>query len=274
MRSGAFTGANQSLRPLRAGRRRHAVSRRNRRHADGGADPFAARAAAGRIHDRRRPHADQDRRAHRRGHQQGSAQLIQQGLFREDLFFRLNVVPLRLPPLRERGEDIPDLIRHFFAQGEKRRPAAQDARHRRWNAEAHRWPGNVRELENLARRLAALHPGRDHAAPSTANWQPPNRDLGRQWRRRRRSTISAAPSKHLSSLFRPQRALPPPGLYHRILQEVEVPLLTICAGGHPRQPDPRRGSAGPQSQHAAQEDPRSGVRSRLRQWQPRWQLRI
>src|SRR5437879_4759233 len=45
--------------------------------------------------------------------------LIQQGLFREDLFFRLNVVPLRLPPLRERIEDVPDLIRHFFTQAER-----------------------------------------------------------------------------------------------------------------------------------------------------------
>ena len=52
-------------------------------------------------------------------------QLIQQGLFREDLFFRLNVVPLRLPPLRERTEDIPDLIRHFFAQVEREGLAAQ-----------------------------------------------------------------------------------------------------------------------------------------------------
>ena len=60
-------------RPLRAGRRRHAVPRRDRRHADGGADAAVARAAAGRIHHGRRPHADQDRRAHHRRHQQGSA---------------------------------------------------------------------------------------------------------------------------------------------------------------------------------------------------------
>ena len=51
--------------------------------------------------------------------------LIQQGLFREDLFFRLNVVPLRLPPLRERLEDVPDLIRHFLVRGVARGPAAQ-----------------------------------------------------------------------------------------------------------------------------------------------------
>ena len=60
-------------RPFRAGRGRHAVPRRDRRHADGGADAAAARVAAGRIHHRRRPHADQDRRAHHRRDQQGSA---------------------------------------------------------------------------------------------------------------------------------------------------------------------------------------------------------
>src|ERR1700691_6173673 len=86
-------------------------------------------------------------------------QLIQQGLFREDLFFRLNVVPLRLPPLRERTEDIPDLIRHFFQRGvsEGLPPKSLD------NAAMERlrhysWPGNVRELENLTRRIAALYP--------------------------------------------------------------------------------------------------------------------
>ena len=61
-RAGAHRG------PLPAGRGRHAVPRRDRRHADGGADPPAARAAGGRVHHRRRPHADQDRRAHHRRH--------------------------------------------------------------------------------------------------------------------------------------------------------------------------------------------------------------
>ena len=55
-------------------------------------------------------------------------QLIRQGLFREDLFFRLNVVPIRLPPLRERTDDIPDLVRHFLAHGRARRPAGEDDR--------------------------------------------------------------------------------------------------------------------------------------------------
>src|SRR6187200_672919 len=84
---------------------------------------------------------------------------IQNGLFREDLFFRLNVVPLRLPPLRERVEDLPDLARHFFMLVEKeglaRKQLDADAMDR---LKRYRWPGNVRELENLVRRLAALYP--------------------------------------------------------------------------------------------------------------------
>src|ERR671938_901074 len=85
--------------------------------------------------------------------------LIQQGLFREDLFFRLNVVPLRLPPLRERVEDVPDLIRHFFVQAEREGlPIKQLDQAALDRLKRYRWPGNVRELENLARRLAALYP--------------------------------------------------------------------------------------------------------------------
>ncbi len=85
--------------------------------------------------------------------------LIQQGLFREDLFFRLNVVPLRLPPLRERTEDVPDLLRHFFTLAERDGlPAKQVDQAALDRLRHYRWPGNVRELENLSRRLAALYP--------------------------------------------------------------------------------------------------------------------
>ena len=91
--------------------------------------------------------------------------LIQQGLFREDLFFRLNVVPLRLPPLRERTEDIPDLIRHFFLHGRAGRPAAQaDRSGRARTAEALSLAGQcARTGKSRAPAGGALSAGNDHA---------------------------------------------------------------------------------------------------------------
>ncbi len=85
-------------------------------------------------------------------------QAIRQGQFREDLFYRLNVVPIRLPPLRERSEDIIDLARHFLSDG-----VAPGDQVKALDAQAqqrlrdHTWPGNVRELENLMRRIAVLY---------------------------------------------------------------------------------------------------------------------
>src|SRR4029079_1388460 len=87
-------------------------------------------------------------------------QLIQQGLFREDLYYRLNVVPLRLPPLRERVEDIPDLVRHFLRKAEEEGLPPKTLDNEALDMlRRHRWPGNVRELENLIRRLAVLQSG-------------------------------------------------------------------------------------------------------------------
>ncbi|MBX6424706.1 MAG: nitrogen regulation protein NR(I) [Variibacter sp.] len=155
--------------------------------------------------------------------------LIQQGLFREDLFFRLNVVPLRLPPLRERSEDVPDLMRHFLAQAER-----EGLPPKRIDPEAlerlkrYRWPGNVRELENLARRLAALYPHEvitaaaidaelNQPVPTPAASPEPEESL------------TAAVERHLARYFAGfQGRLPPPGLYHRILREVEQPLLSAA----------------------------------------------
>jgi DNA-binding NtrC family response regulator len=90
------------------------------------------------------------------GSKQDLRQLVTQGTFREDLFYRLNVIPVQLPPLRERTEDIPLLIDHFFrryfrARGKEAKPmspAMLDAFMR------YPWPGNVRELENACERIA------------------------------------------------------------------------------------------------------------------------
>src|SRR3974377_1257646 len=156
--------------------------------------------------------------------------LIQQGLFREDLFFRLNVVPLRLPPLRERTEDIPDLIRHFFAlvarEGLPLKQIDQAAVDR---LRRHRWPGNVRELENLARRLAALYPQETITAAvvDAELSQPALAAPGES--REGDENLSNAVERYLSRYFSAfDEGLPPPGLYHRLLREVEGPLLSAA----------------------------------------------
>jgi two-component system nitrogen regulation response regulator GlnG len=156
-------------------------------------------------------------------------QLIQQGLFREDLFFRLNVVPLRLPPLRERTEDIPDLIRHFFTLIEREGlPAKQIDQAALERLKRHRWPGNVRELENLARRLAALYPQETiTSAVIDAELSQPSLSPGDNYRGD--ENLANAVERHLARYFSGfDEGLPPPGLYHRILREVEAPLLTAA----------------------------------------------
>jgi two-component system, NtrC family, nitrogen regulation response regulator GlnG len=85
--------------------------------------------------------------------------LVDQGLFREDLFYRLNVVTLVLPPLRERKEDIADLASAFLIRARKEGlPEKQLDRSAIDLMVAYDWPGNVRELENVIRRLSALSP--------------------------------------------------------------------------------------------------------------------
>ena len=87
------------------------------------------------------------------------SEMISEGLFREDLYYRLNVIPIILPPLRERVEDIKLLVDHFLNINEKKglgkKIMSNDAIEKLMN---HDWPGNVRELENTIRRLVALHP--------------------------------------------------------------------------------------------------------------------
>jgi two-component system, NtrC family, nitrogen regulation response regulator GlnG len=167
---------------------------------------------------------------------------IQQGAFREDLFFRLNVVPIRLPPLRERLEDIPDLVRAFFQRGSSEglpvktfEPAAME-RLRRYP-----WPGNVRELENLTRRLAALYPQEvigeglietELSAGASPLFPPPAAgDEGRKRVAPAAAQIAgdgfdAAMERAVSDLFHSfGGANPQVGLYHRVLHDLEAPLI-------------------------------------------------
>jgi two-component system nitrogen regulation response regulator GlnG len=161
--------------------------------------------------------------------------LINQGLFREDLYYRLNVVPLRLPPLRERSEDIADLTRHFFAEGEKSGlPAKRITREGIEMMRRYAWPGNVRELENLVRRLAALYP-QDEIGPEILDQElssdratPASLLSGNPASAQALSITQAAEiwlSRYFSSFG---DELPPPGLYHRVLAELEYPLMLAC----------------------------------------------
>jgi two-component system nitrogen regulation response regulator GlnG len=149
--------------------------------------------------------------------------LIQQGLFREDLFYRLNVVPLRLPPLRERSEDIAPLVTHFLAQGRADglpvKSFAPDAikRLKSWH-----WPGNVRELENLVRRLAVLHD--DTIISADAVEAELSADVPKNTVQA--DSLSLSVETHIKRYFDALNGdMPPPGLYGRVLREVEEPLI-------------------------------------------------
>jgi two-component system nitrogen regulation response regulator GlnG len=155
-------------------------------------------------------------------------QLIQQGLFREDLFYRLNVVPMRLPPLRERMEDIADLVRHFLRKAESEglpvkrlEPAAIE------RLKTHTWPGNVRELENLIRRLVVLNPD------ETINEDAITTELLQLERSMpladdEEASFATLVERHLAAHFAEYgERLPPSGLYDRVVREVERPLIAI-----------------------------------------------
>jgi len=153
--------------------------------------------------------------------------LIRQGLFREDLFFRLNVAPLRLPPLRDRVEDIPDLARAFLLRANREGlpsktidAAALD------RLKQHPWPGNVRELENLVRRICALY-GEDLITARIVERELADQQPGGQGEEGP-ATLAQIVERKLSSYFADQPdGLPPAGLYDRVLEEVERPLIQL-----------------------------------------------
>jgi two-component system, NtrC family, nitrogen regulation response regulator GlnG len=155
--------------------------------------------------------------------------LIRQGLFREDLFYRLNVVPIRLPPLRERTEDIPSLVRHFLtltsAQGLPIKSIDTQAMER---MKRYRWPGNVRELENLVRRLAALYSQEVISTDIIESELADSAPASPQVEEHQNEGLSSAVERHLKDYFAAHKdGIPAAGLYDRVLREVERPLISL-----------------------------------------------
>ena len=157
------------------------------------------------------------------------SQMIRQGLFREDLYYRLNVVPIRLPPLRERIDDIGDLTTHFLnaaqREGEAVKSIAPEAIRLMQN---YSWPGNVRELENLVRRLSALYADESISAEIVQNElniaeRPQTNGMAGP------VDVSMAVETHVGQLLREYEPnLPPAGLYQRVIDRVEAPLIAMA----------------------------------------------
>ncbi len=155
--------------------------------------------------------------------------MIAQGQFREDLFFRLNVVPLRIPALRDRLEDLPDLARHFLATASQGGLPQKDIAPEALDAlRSHNWPGNVRELENLIMRLSAMEVDDTIsrvsvlAELSSATEGISTRDISSSGPQTLSEFVEHYLAKANAALA---GTLPPNGLYDRILAEVEPPLI-------------------------------------------------
>ena len=156
--------------------------------------------------------------------------LIREGKFREDLFFRLNVIPVILPLLRERSEDIPELCAHFLNQcidnglPEKSLTSISIDLLKRQV-----WRGNVRELKNFIQRLVVLSPDEivsDDLVKAQLNLislENGSEEIGSV------EGLSASVEKHLVRYFElHENAFPPNGLYNRVLREVEYPLIALA----------------------------------------------
>ncbi len=168
---------------------------------------------------------------------QDLASLTQAGRFREDLYYRLNVVPLSLPPLRARSEDVPALARHFLdAAAAEGLPRKSLDEHAIAVLRAHSWPGNVRELENLMRRLAVLERADTITGAAVVAGLGPAVRLADPVATRGNDSLGAAAAVHIERYFAGfPGQLPPDGVYDRLLAEVEVPLIEAClaaAGGN------------------------------------------
>ena len=158
--------------------------------------------------------------------------LIKNGKFREDLYYRLNVLPINLPPLRMRFDDLNDLVRYFLEKCSKEGLEKKDFSNDAVDAlKKYNWPGNVRELENFIRRLVVLVMSKKiNKSDVENNLQIINSlRINKLDNFENNLSLGMSVEEHLKKFFKLHKdRLPSAGLYSRIINEVERPLISIC----------------------------------------------
>ena len=160
-------------------------------------------------------------------------ELVQNGGFREDLFYRLNVFPINLPPLRLRLSDLNKLVHYFlnksYKEGLSKKNISEEAIN---ELKKYKWPGNIRELENFIRRLVVLTTSNKithsdiikNLSKTNTMITESNSNNGLE-----KISLSMSVEQHLKNFFKLHKGkLPSSGLYSRIINEVERPLISIC----------------------------------------------
>ena len=160
-------------------------------------------------------------------------ELVQNGGFREDLFYRLNVFPINLPPLRLRLSDLNKLVHYFlnksYKEGLSKKKISEEAIN---ELKKYKWPGNIRELENFIRRLVVLTTSNKithsdivkNLSKTNTMITESNSNNGLE-----KISLSMSVEQHLKNFFKLHKdKLPSSGLYLRIINEVERPLISIC----------------------------------------------
>ncbi len=154
--------------------------------------------------------------------------MVEKGVFRKDLFFRLNVIPISVPPLRSRKTDIPLLVNHFLEK-----IADEGLPKKFFSSKAidllnnYSWPGNIRELENLIKRLSILNFEQEISAEMVQNILLKNHDNINKLMKNN-TLVDFLENKIKLHLNNSQSNYTQVGLYNLIVSEIEKPLIEIC----------------------------------------------
>lgn len=157
--------------------------------------------------------------------QKNLLELVRKGMFRQDLYYYLNVAPLQLPPLRERKEDIPLLIQYFLKDNPEILTFSTKTIE---YLKSYHWPGNVRELKNIIERLSVLHSYQTVQIEFIQTILQDSVSVNREKEISNLLPLSKLIENHLCQYFLENKGQPITNLYEKIIMEVERPLIELA----------------------------------------------